>query len=136
MCRTRSQERNFYYQELSDLLNINGMGGCRAYNRALSRGITLAVLPALRSDTPTYLPPQLLVHPSDRPDQQLVAVVQRHLSVGHRLAEPRQVILGTEEVAQVQQQLEVRQLVGEGPAFLAHPTQFTTAKVTLGSVKQ
>jgi hypothetical protein len=82
---------------------------------------------------PTYLAPQLLVHTRDGTDQQLVAVVQRHLSVGYRLAEPRQVVLGTEEVAQVQQQLEVRQLVGEGPAFLAHPTQFTE---TTGLTKQ
>jgi hypothetical protein len=72
-----------------------------------------------------YLAPQLLVHAGDGPDQQLVAIVQRHLSVGHRLAEPRQVVLGAEEVAQVQQQLEVRQLVGEGPAFLAHPAMLT-----------
>lgn len=84
-------------------------------------------------------PPQILIfstpsllhiHAGNGANQQLVAVVERDLALGHRTAESGQVVRGAEEIAQVQQQLEVRQLIRERPALLAHPKNVRVINAT------
>jgi len=64
----------------------------------------------------------LHIHAGDGANEQLVAVKQRLLSVRDRATQGGHFVRETEEVREIQQQLEVRQLVRERPAFLAHPT--------------
>ena len=60
------------------------------------------------------------VHPRDGADEQLVTVVERDLSVHNSATEQRQVVRGAQEVAEIQQQLEICEHVGESPTLLAH----------------
>jgi hypothetical protein len=67
----------------------------------------------------TFVRNLLLLHACNGSDKQLVAFVEREVSIGDGLADARQVLSDVQEVTEVQQQVEVSQEIDHSPAFFA-----------------